>query len=140
MSEALERTLVAKDLVEETINGQELIFLPVLKRAEEIVARRIKQLAGSPFVFQVILGLTGSGDVEVGFVDRHLFDGSTGSGNDFHNPDRLLSVGILAGGAHEAAVRAEALGGDAGHGGSDAELCGPRSWPRRPRRAGWGIR
>ena len=54
VSEALERTLAAKDLVTETINGQELIFLPALKRAEEIVAGRIKNLADSPSVFPVI--------------------------------------------------------------------------------------
>ena len=54
VSEALERTLAAKELVKETINGQELIFLPALKRAEEIVAGRIKNLAGSSSVFPVI--------------------------------------------------------------------------------------
>jgi len=54
VSEALERTLAAKELVKETINGQELIFLPTLKRAEEIVAGRIKHLAGSPSMFPAI--------------------------------------------------------------------------------------
>ena len=42
---ALERTLAAKDLVQETIHGQELIFLPHLKRAEELIAGRIRSLA-----------------------------------------------------------------------------------------------
>ena len=48
VTEALERTLASKHLVKETINGQELIFLPHLKRAEEIIAGRIKNLVGSP--------------------------------------------------------------------------------------------
>ena len=46
VTEALERTLASKDLVKETISGQELIFLPHLKRAEEIIAGRIRNLAG----------------------------------------------------------------------------------------------
>jgi exodeoxyribonuclease V alpha subunit len=54
VTEALERTLAGKDLVKETINGQELIFLPHLKRAEEIIAGRIKNLAASPSTFPVI--------------------------------------------------------------------------------------
>jgi exodeoxyribonuclease V alpha subunit len=54
VSEALERTLAGKDLVKETINGQELIFLPHLKRAEEIIAGRIKNLAASPSLFPAI--------------------------------------------------------------------------------------
>jgi len=54
VSEALERTLAAKELVKETINGQELIFLHTLKRAEEIVAGRIKHLAGLPSMFPAI--------------------------------------------------------------------------------------
>jgi exodeoxyribonuclease V alpha subunit len=48
VAEALERTLAGKDLARETINGEELIFLPVLKRAEEIIAGRIKKLCQSP--------------------------------------------------------------------------------------------
>ena len=35
---ALERTLAAGDLVQEAIDGQELIFMPYLKRAEEGIA------------------------------------------------------------------------------------------------------
>jgi exodeoxyribonuclease V alpha subunit len=54
VTEALERTLAGKDLVKETINGQELIFLPYLKRAEEIIAGRIKNLAASPSTFPAI--------------------------------------------------------------------------------------
>jgi exodeoxyribonuclease V alpha subunit len=54
VTEALERTLAGKDLVKETINGQKLIFLPHLKRAEEIIAGRIKNLAASPSTFPAI--------------------------------------------------------------------------------------
>jgi exodeoxyribonuclease V alpha subunit len=54
VTEALERTLASKDLVRETIAGQELIFLPPLKRAEEIIAGRIKHLAGAPSAFPAI--------------------------------------------------------------------------------------
>jgi exodeoxyribonuclease V alpha subunit len=50
----LDRTLAANDLVRETINGQELIFLPHLKRAEEIIAGRIRSLAASPSAFPAI--------------------------------------------------------------------------------------
>jgi exodeoxyribonuclease V alpha subunit len=54
VTDALERTLAVKDLVKEMINGQELIFLPHLKRAEEIIASRIKNLAASPSIFPPI--------------------------------------------------------------------------------------
>ena len=54
VTEALERTLASIDLVKETINGQELIFLPHLKRAEEIIAGRIRSLCGSPSAFPAI--------------------------------------------------------------------------------------
>ena len=54
VTEALERTLACNDLVKETINGQELIFLPHLKRAEEIIAGRIRSLCGSPSAFPAI--------------------------------------------------------------------------------------
>lgn len=54
VTEALERTLASKDLVKETISGQELIFLPHLKRAEEIIAGRIRSLSGSPSAFPAI--------------------------------------------------------------------------------------
>ncbi len=45
---ALERTLAAKELVQETVNHQDLIFLPALKRAEEGIADRIKKLCALP--------------------------------------------------------------------------------------------
>ena len=54
VTEALERTLASNDLVRETISGQELIFLPHLKRAEEIIAGRIKSLCGSTSTFPAI--------------------------------------------------------------------------------------
>lgn len=54
VTEALERTLGSRDLVKETINGQELIFLPALRRAEEIIAARIKGLCQSPPAFPAI--------------------------------------------------------------------------------------
>jgi len=47
VTEALERTLANGDLVRETIFEQELIFLPHLKRAEETIAARIKNLGES---------------------------------------------------------------------------------------------
>jgi exodeoxyribonuclease V alpha subunit len=45
---ALERTLASQQLVLENIGGQELAFLPALKRAEETIAQRIGQLCASP--------------------------------------------------------------------------------------------
>ena len=45
---ALERTLADKDLVQENIDSQDLIFLPALKRAEEGIANRIRYLCKSP--------------------------------------------------------------------------------------------
>jgi exodeoxyribonuclease V alpha subunit len=54
VTDALDRTLASNDLIKETINGQDLIFLPHLKRAEEIIAARIKSLAGSPSAFPAI--------------------------------------------------------------------------------------
>ncbi len=44
---ALERTLARDDLVRETIGGRELIFLPHLKRAEEVIAARLKNLCAA---------------------------------------------------------------------------------------------
>jgi exodeoxyribonuclease V alpha subunit len=46
--------VASNDLVKETIDGEELIFLPHLKRVEEIIAGRIKRLAGSPSAFPAI--------------------------------------------------------------------------------------
>jgi exodeoxyribonuclease V alpha subunit len=54
VTDALERTLAGHDLIKETIDGQELIFLPHLKRAEEIIAGRIKRLAASPSAYPAI--------------------------------------------------------------------------------------
>ena len=45
---ALERALAGQALVLESIGGQELVFLPALKRAEESIALRIRQLCASP--------------------------------------------------------------------------------------------
>ncbi len=52
--EALERTLARKDLVQESIEGQDLVFLPHLKRAEEIVAHRIGDLVRQSTTFPQI--------------------------------------------------------------------------------------
>ncbi len=51
---ALERTLTDGDLVTETINDQELAFLPSLKRAEEGIAARIKSLCALPVAYPPI--------------------------------------------------------------------------------------
>lgn len=48
VTEALDRSLSNRDLALETIQGQELIFLPHLQRAEEVVAERIRNLASAP--------------------------------------------------------------------------------------------
>jgi exodeoxyribonuclease V alpha subunit len=45
---ALDKTLASRELTKESINGQDLIFLPSLKRAEEGIAARIKALAAGP--------------------------------------------------------------------------------------------
>ncbi len=45
---ALERSLAGQGLVREPIGDQELIFLPRLHRAEEIIAGRIRDLCASP--------------------------------------------------------------------------------------------
>jgi exodeoxyribonuclease V alpha subunit len=45
---ALEKTLVGRDLVRETIGDMDLVFLPSLKRAEEGIAARIKALVAAP--------------------------------------------------------------------------------------------
>lgn len=51
VTHALDRTLAAQDLVQETIDDQPLIFLPHLRRAEETIAARIQLLARSPVTF-----------------------------------------------------------------------------------------
>ncbi len=45
---ALEKTHADRDLVTEKVNDQDLVFLPSLKRAEEGIAARIKNLCGMP--------------------------------------------------------------------------------------------
>ena len=47
ISTALERTLASQELVRESIGGEDLIFLTALKRAEETIAARIKELCAS---------------------------------------------------------------------------------------------
>ncbi len=54
IAQALERTLANGDLIQENIAGQELLFLPHLKRAEETIADRIRSLAASPSAFPAI--------------------------------------------------------------------------------------
>jgi exodeoxyribonuclease V alpha subunit len=54
VTDALERTLASNELVKETIDGQDLVFMPYLKRAEEIIAGRIRNLAGSSSAFPAI--------------------------------------------------------------------------------------
>ena len=45
---ALERGLAGQGLALESVGSQELVFLPTLKRAEETIARRIRELCASP--------------------------------------------------------------------------------------------
>jgi exodeoxyribonuclease V alpha subunit len=45
---ALERTLAGQELAREEIGGEDLVFLPTLKRAEEGIAARIKKLCAQP--------------------------------------------------------------------------------------------
>jgi exodeoxyribonuclease V alpha subunit len=51
---ALERSLAGQELLLESIGGQELVFLPSLKRAEETIARRIRALGASPGAYPAI--------------------------------------------------------------------------------------
>lgn len=51
---ALERTLADRDLARDPLNGQDLIFLPHLKRAEENIAARILSLGSAPSTFPAI--------------------------------------------------------------------------------------
>ena len=54
VTQAQERTLANGDLVQESIAGQELLFLPSLKRAEEVIAGRIRNFASAPATFPEI--------------------------------------------------------------------------------------
>ncbi len=51
---ALEKTHADRDLVTEKINDQDLVFLPTLKRAEEGIAGRIKNLCSLPSAYPPI--------------------------------------------------------------------------------------
>jgi exodeoxyribonuclease V alpha subunit len=51
---ALERALNAKELVREAVGGQELIYLPALRRAEEGIASRMRHLCSQPSAFPPI--------------------------------------------------------------------------------------
>ncbi|HTL15987.1 MAG TPA: ATP-dependent RecD-like DNA helicase [Patescibacteria group bacterium] len=46
LDSALDRTLEQQELVREQIGGEDLIFLPALKKAEEGIATRLKRLCG----------------------------------------------------------------------------------------------
>jgi len=54
VTQALERTLASADLIQENIAGQELLFLPALKRAEEVIAACIKKMCASPANYPAI--------------------------------------------------------------------------------------
>jgi exodeoxyribonuclease V alpha subunit len=51
---ALQRTLGEKQLTREQVGGEDLIFLPALRRAEEGIARRLKKLCSQPPVYPPI--------------------------------------------------------------------------------------
>jgi len=51
---ALARTIAAHELVRDEISGEELVFLPALKRAEEAIAERIKSLSQLPAAYPPI--------------------------------------------------------------------------------------
>lgn len=48
LGSALERTLTQGELVREQVGGEDLVFLPLLKKAEEGVATRVKKLCAVP--------------------------------------------------------------------------------------------
>ena len=54
LESALQRTLNQRELIREEIGGEDLVFLPVLKRAEEGVASRVKQLCAGPVNYPAI--------------------------------------------------------------------------------------
>ncbi len=51
---ALERSLASQGLILEKIGDRELVFLPSLKRAEEMIAGRIQELCASPATYPAI--------------------------------------------------------------------------------------
>jgi hypothetical protein len=62
-------------------------------------------------------------EFHVRFVDGDLFDRCAGVAHDVHHFAGFLAIEIDAG-RNENAVRAEASGGGAGHGGTNAEFAG----------------
>ncbi len=48
LDSALQRTLGEQELAREQVGGEDLIFLPALKRAEESIARRVRKLCEQP--------------------------------------------------------------------------------------------
>lgn len=54
VTDALQRTLDGRELAREQIQGQDLVFLPTLKRAEETVADQIVRLRNSPSTFPAV--------------------------------------------------------------------------------------
>ncbi len=54
IDDALRRTLDRGELVRETIAGQDLVFLPRLQRAEQVIATRIRRLASLPSNYPAI--------------------------------------------------------------------------------------
>jgi exodeoxyribonuclease V alpha subunit len=54
IEDALAKTLADGDLAKETIGDQDLIFLPALKRAEEGIATRIRNLRNAPSLYPAI--------------------------------------------------------------------------------------
>jgi exodeoxyribonuclease V alpha subunit len=51
---ALERTLASRELVRETVGNEDLVFLPLLKRAEQGISERVKSLSAQPSNFPPI--------------------------------------------------------------------------------------
>ena len=51
---ALERTLASGELAREEIGGEDLVFLPALKRAEQGIAERIRKLCAQPANYPLI--------------------------------------------------------------------------------------
>ena len=54
IEEALARLLADDKVVEESIGGESLVFLPALKSAEEGIAARIRQMAATPYGYPEI--------------------------------------------------------------------------------------
>src|ERR1051325_276518 len=62
-------------------------------------------------------------NVEIGFINRNLFDGGAGFGDQAHDLPGLLPV-LLHSRPHENAFGTKPAGRGAGHGGTDAEFAG----------------